>query len=381
MARQRRRRGGDSRAIGLFAFGLTGFGLLLSWVAMSVRPARPTRTSPDAASAPAASSPRPPPAPRGTGASSAPGTEALRIHFYDVSQGLAALVDLPGGGHILVDTGDAPGRERCGADCTVAHRHLLAVLSRDLAGAPINLLWITHQHSDHIGGARDVLGQFLVKEYVDNGRDATKAEVVRTHDMARARGTPVDYVSPSHPWSASLAAAVAGSARVTPLLPPAWPADCATDPNECSLTLRIDLGASSVLFTGDAERGEERALPVDGKVTLLQVGHHGSDTSSSDSFLARVSPRYAVISAGHPSAGMNADYCLPRTSTIEKVNAALGGGAEKTLLGYEGKTSCRRSHGAGWVAVPVSERLWATERDGDVVLVTHGDGAFTREVP
>src|SRR5208282_2460015 len=98
MTRQRRRRRGDSRAIGLFAFGLTGFGLLLSWVAMSVRPARPSRASPDAASAPAASSPRLPPAPRATGASSAPGTEALRIHFYDVSQGLAALVDLPGGG-------------------------------------------------------------------------------------------------------------------------------------------------------------------------------------------------------------------------------------------------------------------------------------------
>jgi hypothetical protein len=78
---------------------------------------------------------------------------------------------------------------------------------------------------------------------------------------------------------------------------------------------------------------------------------------------------------------MNADYCLPRVSTLERLNRALGGGSERTLLGFGGTTSCRRSHGAGWVSVPVGDRLWATERDGDVVLVTHGDGVFEREGP
>jgi competence protein ComEC len=279
----------------------------------------------------------------------------------------------------MVDSGDSPVRERCG-ECASAHRHLLEALSRDLAGAPIDLLWITHQHSDHIGGARDILEQFLVKEYVDNGRESTKPEVARTHDAARARATVLETVSPSHPWNANANAnanaSLAGPARVTSLLPLAWPNDCGTDPNECSLPLRIDYFASSILFTGDAERGLERSLPGAERVTLLQVGHHGSETSSSEAFLARVAPRYAVISAGHPGVGMNAEYCLPRAATLERVNQALGGGAEKTLLGFDGKTTCKRSHGEGWVAVPVSDRLWATERDGDVVLETRGDGTF-----
>jgi competence protein ComEC len=378
MARRGRRTRGGPNGLSLFALALTAVCLLLTWLVLPARApdasnSRHAEASTRAAAARFDASP-----PRRT-LPTVDGREALRVHFYDVSQGLAALVDLPDGRHILVDTGDAPVREGCGIDCGIAHRHLLAALTRDLAGAPIDVLWITHQHSDHIGGARDVLAQFRVKEYVDNGRDGGKAEVSKTHDAARARGTLVDVVDPSRPWSEAQASAVAGDARVTPVVPAAWPADCASDPNECSLALRIDLGASSVLFTGDAERGEERSLALPSSVTLLQVGHHGSETSTSEAFLARVAPRYAVISAGHPDVGMNHEYCLPRTSTLEKLSRTLGASGDKTLLGFDGVTSCRRSHGAGWVAVPVSDHLWATERDGDVVLVTHGDGIFVRE--
>src|SRR6202158_6220244 len=75
----------------------------------------------------------------------------MSVHFYDVGQGLAALVDLPDGRHVLVDTGDNPHREQCD-DCATKHEHLIEKLRSDLAGAPIDLVWITHQHSDHIGG-------------------------------------------------------------------------------------------------------------------------------------------------------------------------------------------------------------------------------------
>jgi competence protein ComEC len=53
---------------------------------------------------------------------------------------------------------------------------LLDKLRTDLHGAPIDLLWITHKHSDHIGGAPEVLSTFTVGAYVDNGRDARKSE-------------------------------------------------------------------------------------------------------------------------------------------------------------------------------------------------------------
>jgi glyoxylase-like metal-dependent hydrolase (beta-lactamase superfamily II) len=71
-------------------------------------------------------------------------------------------------------------------------------LARDLGDAPIDLLWITHPHSDHIGGAVDVLNHFSVKAYVDNGRDLEKATIAKTHaaldvlHVSRTLGALVD---------------------------------------------------------------------------------------------------------------------------------------------------------------------------------------------
>jgi competence protein ComEC len=298
----------------------------------------------------------------------------LTAHFYDVGQGLAALVDLPGGEHVLVDTGDRRDRAGCGSPCGVAGRHLVARLREDLHGAPIDLLWITHPHSDHIGGAEEVLATFPVRTYVDNGRDSRQGEVRRVRRSAREHGAVLAVVEPGRtglplpaPPGVSLAAVV----------PPRWPSSCAHDANECSIALRIDFGASSILFTGDAEHDEEGALDPGGPVTLLQVGHHGSDTSTGPAFLARVRPRYAVVSAGSPDQGLNREYCHPRALVVRRLTRALGGPTSSTLQAFDGDR-CDRAQPSDWVSVPSSDALWATERDGDVVLTTTGDGAFHR---
>ncbi len=300
---------------------------------------------------------------------------ALRLHFYDVGQGLAVLVDLPDGRHLLVDTGDSAHRSGCGDVCATSERHLLERLRADLAGASIDVLWITHPHSDHVGAAADVLAEFPVGLYVDNGRDAHKPEVARAHRAAAARGVPVRVVDPERPgWPG----APLVDARVTPVVPPAWPHSCARDANECSIALRIDYCASSVLLTGDAEHAEESALDVLGPVTLLQVAHHGSATSTTPGFLARARPRYAVISVGHPGEGLNAEYCLPRALVVQRLTRLLGGAGLKTLPAFDGDR-CDAAQPSDWIAVPTSDRLWSTERDGDVVLSTRGDGAFERQ--
>ena len=297
----------------------------------------------------------------------------MSVHFYDVGQALAALVDLPDGRHVLVDAGDNPHRTECD-DCAQKHAHLIEKLRSDLAGAPIDLVWVTHQHSDHIGGAPEVLRAFKVRFYVDNGRDPEKAEVRRVHQAADQRGTARRVVDPEH-----LDVPIANSPdlRLTGIVPPSWPGSCAHDENECSIALRHDFCSSSILFTGDAEREEEARLDPHGPVTLLQVGHHGSETSTSPAFLTKVRPMYAIISAGKPDEGMNHDYCHPRAIIVKRLTSALGGPGAKSIHAFDGER-CDRARPSDWIDVPASDRLWATERDGDVVLTTTGDGAFVR---
>jgi competence protein ComEC len=295
----------------------------------------------------------------------------MTVHFYDVGQALAALVDLPDGRHILVDTGDNPHREQCD-DCARKHAHLTDRLRADLGSTPIDILWITHQHSDHLGGAAEILDSFKVGAYVDNGRDANKAEVRRVHDAADKRGVPRSIVDPDR---AQIPIANSPDVRLTPIVPPSWPGSCAHDENECSIGLRIDFCSSSVLFTGDAEHEEEGRLDPHGPVTLLQVGHHGSETSTSPRFLTATHPTYAIISAGKPDEGMNHDYCHPRAIIVKRLTSALGGPGSRSIRAFDGER-CDRARPSDWMDVPASDHLWASERDGDVVLTTTGDGTF-----
>lgn len=300
---------------------------------------------------------------------------SLRVHFYQVSQALAALVELPDGRHILVDTADTPERQYCGNACRAAHDHLIGKLSQDLAGAPIDMVWITHPHSDHIGGAVEVLDLFDVQSWVDNGRDGTDSQIQYAHQKA-AQEASMFVVEPGRE---ELPLQSNGGVRLTAIAPSAWLPDCSTDRNECSILLRIDYCESSVLFVGDAETQEEALVDTRGPVTLLQVGHHGSDSSSSAAFLAQTQPKYAVISSGKQDEGINGSYCHPRSSTIEALTSALGGAGAETIRAFDGEVSCRGDVAAHWLDVPASDHLWTTARDGDVVLSTTGDGTFTRQ--
>ncbi len=300
---------------------------------------------------------------------------SLRVRFYEVSQGLAALIELPDGRHILVDTGDSPSRQYCGNACRAAHDHLMASLWRDLAGAPIDMLWITHPHSDHIGGASEVLELFDVSHYVDNGRDGNDSQIKYVQQKA-AQEASMTVIEPGRedvPLQGS------GGLTLTAIAPSVWIPECSTNRNECSIALRIDYCESSMLFVGDAETKEEALLDTRGPATLLQVGHHGSNSSSSTDFLARVQPKYAVISSGKQNEGINGSYCHPRSSTIEALTAAIGGDVNNTIRAFDGQISCRGETGANWLDVPASDTLWSTARDGDVVLSTTGDGIFTKE--
>src|SRR5262249_10705877 len=150
---------------------------------------------------------------------------------------------------------------------------------------------------------------------------------------AEDRAVATAVVDPEHP---SIPVAGSPGLVLAAVVPPAWPPSCSHDPNECSIGLRIDYGQSSVLFMGDAEHDEERMLDPGGPVTLLQVAHHGSDTSTSPGFLAKARPKYAVISAGKPSEGYNREYCHPRALIVTRLTRWFGGPGSRTLEAFDG---------------------------------------------
>jgi competence protein ComEC len=302
-----------------------------------------------------------------------PAGRPMRVHFYDVAQGLAVLVTLPDGRQILVDTADAPNRPGCSLLCAEANQHLLAGLSKEAKDGSIGMLWITHQHSDHIGGAISVLERLKVERFVDNGRDLVKPMIEKVHTEAEAMSAKVSTVDPQH---AAIPMEGGAGVTLTAIVPETWPDSCGQNPNDCSIGLRVDYCKSSVLFTGDAEAALEAAIDPKGPVTLLQVAHHGSDTSSSKGFLDKAQPKFAVISSGKPNSGLNQTYCHPRKSAVDRLTSALGGPGQKTIEAFDG-ASCKE--GGQWTGVRASDRLWSTARDGDVVLMTTGNGDLVRE--
>lgn len=300
------------------------------------------------------------------------GGAPLVVRFLEAGQGLAAIVELPGGQRVLVDAGESPDRPGCGPACSTWHDRVVAGVRASLGGRPLDLLWNTHPHSDHLGGAPALLEAFDVRAVVHNGRDAAKPLVARTREVADRRGARWVVVEPG---ALEVPLRPAPPVRLTSIVPARWPEGCAANPNDCSIGLRVDYCASSVLFVGDAEEGEEQALEA-GPVTLLQVGHHGSDTSSSESFLRRVAPRYAVLSVGKPGEGTNRTFCHPRAAAVERLSKALGGPRTRPVRAFDGAVSCRDPAAADhWGLSMASERLRSTA-EGEVVLSTSGDGEF-----
>jgi len=310
------------------------------------------------------------PSPQGTEPTATPAKidcaeqHPMRVRFYDVGQANAALIDLPDGRAILVDAGDQRGQ-------------LLGKLRADLGGRPLALLWITHPHADHVGGAKDILKQFQVGVYVDNGRDVesgrwwwsrSPAGVVRQE--AARRGVQVATVSPKAP---GVPFAGNGTAlQVAAVVPPEWPRSCVEgNANNCSIGLRIDYCDSSILFLGDAEAEEQRAFGAIRPANLLLVPHHGSDASTSAKALDVLKPRYAVISGADQS-----KYCHPTAGAVKRLHSIISSTSASTMPASMGKLA---DGTCAWTDVPRPDGLWSTAVDGDVVLVTTGDGTFRRE--
>ncbi len=209
----------------------------------------------------------------------------LRVHFIDVGHGDSCLVQTPGGHAILIDGGYSDA-----ADKVVNYIKKAGVKELDLVIA-------THPHSDHVGGLADVVKCFPVKMVLDSGKPYTTFTYQRFLQAVRADGR-IKYV-----LGRSGQVYQYDAVKIFILSP--------TDPlpenaNDCSIVSRLVYGSISVMFMGDAEAEAEKAIMgrhFSIKSTVLKVGHHGSSTSSSLTFLRAVDPKVAVISCAMKDSG------------------------------------------------------------------------------
>ncbi|MGH2670935.1 MAG: ComEC/Rec2 family competence protein, partial [bacterium] len=231
----------------------------------------------------------------------------LHLTVLDIGQGDATLIEGPDGTAALVDGGVDPDLtlRRIGQTLPFHERHIEVVI-------------LTHPHQDHLGGLGEVLRRYGVGALVDGGRPI--------HGEPHHRVLVAAHHEPEARVVAALAGQViplGGGAEIEILFP--TPADVARrlpdgDVNNASIVALLRYGRFSALLTGDAEAPVEALLAARGllhPVDVLKVGHHGSDSGTTDAFLALVKPSVAVISVGTDN-----DYGHPHRSTLDNLAEA-----------------------------------------------------------
>ena len=218
----------------------------------------------------------------------------IYVHFIDVGQGEATLIQTHGG-TMLIDGGDNHMGET-----TVNYLLYNGVYF-------IDYLIATHPHADHIGGLIPVLDTFAVGTLIMPNREHTTLTFERFLDAIERNNI---YVR-----EPVVGAEIRKGGAVFTIVAPNSGGYTAL--NDYSIVMHMVYRDISFLFTGDAEAVSEREILAVGhniSADILQVGHHGSRTSTTYEFLREVSPLIAVISAGSGNA-----YGHPHASVINRL--------------------------------------------------------------
>ena len=208
----------------------------------------------------------------------------LKVYFLDVGQGDAMFIEAPNGNQVLIDGGpDGKVLSELGK--------VMSFYDRD-----IDLVALSHPQEDHAAGLIEVLKKYDVKNILwaegeynspifGAWREAVKEE--SADEIDAVAGKTID---------------LGAGAILTILFPAASTAGSfVKNPNDNSVVIMLEYKENRFLFTGDAESATERKLVgmgTDLKADVLKVGHHGSNTSTTEGFLSEIKPQVAVIEVG-----------------------------------------------------------------------------------
>lgn len=219
----------------------------------------------------------------------------LKVSYLDVGQADSILVE-NNGEAMLIDAGNNEDGE------------LLVKYFKQEQINEFKYVVGTHPHEDHIGGLDDIIDNFKIKTlYMPDAITTTKTfmdvlDAIEEKDMT--------YKVPKIEEEFEL-----GEAKIKVL----YTGNDTKDLNNTSIVLRLVFGKTSFLFTGDATDKTEKEILKSGinvEADVLKLGHHGSKYSTTDEFLSKVNPKYAVISVGKGNS-----YNHPENETIDKLNS------------------------------------------------------------
>lgn len=233
-----------------------------------------------------------------TSAAQAEPLTGLEIQFLDVGQADSILLRC-GTQAMLIDAGN-----HADGELIAAYLHELGITQLDyIAG--------THPHEDHIGGMASVIMAMPIKQVLLPDATSTTQTFSRLLTAVEAKNLSITIPQPQDTYQLGDAVLTVVSCLQAK----------ASDFNNASLIFRLQYGDISVLFTGDAEQPAEQAI-LDAQIpiqsTVLKVGHHGSDTSTSQAFLDAVAPEAAIISCG-----ANNPYGHPAAPLLNRLQGCL----------------------------------------------------------
>ena len=200
----------------------------------------------------------------------------LKVHYLDVGEADSIFIELPNGETMLIDAGEAQDEKK------------IADYIENLNYDTINYVIGTHPHADHIGGLAYIIKNFEVKNiYMPKVAANTKTyenllKTIKSKSLSITVAEKDKKIINTENLKAYFLA----------------PENKKYDElNNYSAILKIIFQDKSFLFMGDSEASVEKTL-TNVSADVIKVGHHGSNTSSSSSFIEKVNPEIAVISVG-----------------------------------------------------------------------------------
>jgi len=212
---------------------------------------------------------------------------SLTFAMLDVGQGDALFIESPSGTQVMFDGG--PARKVLGS-----LQKIMSPFDRS-----IDAIFITNPDADHIGGLIDILKNYEVSAVFSSGTTSDSRTFQNLKEEIKKQDIP--YVLVKKGMRLDM-----GSDVFIDILFPDRDVSMWTT-NDGSIVARMTYGNTSIMLTGDAPTKAEQIIIKNNllentetqlKSTILKVGHHGSRTSSSSSFVKAISPEYAFISAG-----------------------------------------------------------------------------------